>query len=221
MFFVESAAGGRCLRVDLCCEVGDFRDGFEDDGVLRSFGWSGAPGEGRVIGDEDRGDFERIDILEKAGDDVAGVFFVGGGNFVVGHGIGDGNRAAKIVAVSGAEAGNGFAGLSPGGGVFGMSVADTADFVEGFVENEVSRKVGRRAQIAFDDFSVEIGDDQIFRLHFLVGDAAGLDDDEGVFAGDAASVAEGVENQSAANQFEIGFENFYTKTREKHGWRPT
>ena len=85
----------------------------------------------------------------------------------------------------------------------------------------MSGEIGGRAESSFDNFTVEIGDDQIFRIHFIVGDAAGFDDHQRIFAGDAAGVAEGIENQPVTNQLEIGFENFCTETREKHRWRPT
>jgi hypothetical protein len=57
-------------------------------------------------------------------------------------------------------------------------------------------------------------------IHLVVGNAAGFDDHESVVARDAAGVAKGVEHQSATNQFEIGFENFFTETREKHSVLP-
>ena len=69
--------------MNLRCEICDFRDRFENDGVLRSFGGSRAPRERRMIGDENGGNFARIDILKEASDGVPGVFFVGGGDFVV------------------------------------------------------------------------------------------------------------------------------------------
>ena len=114
-------------------EICHFRDRFQNDGVLRSFGRGRAPRERSMIGDENGGDFARIDILKEAGDGVPGVFFIGGGDFLVGHGIGDWHRTAEIVAMRGAEAGNCLARLGPSGGVLGMRVADTADFREGFV----------------------------------------------------------------------------------------
>src|SRR5580765_2911128 len=133
MFFVERATGGRGVGMELRCEIRHFRDRFQNDGVLRSFGRGRAPRERSMIGDENGGDFARIDILKEAGDGVPGVFFIGGGDFFVAHGIGDWHRAAKIVAMRGTEAGNCLARLGPSGGVLGMRVTDTADFREGFV----------------------------------------------------------------------------------------
>jgi hypothetical protein len=58
----------------------------------------------------------------------------------------------------------------------------------------------------------------MFGLHGFVRDTAGLDDHEGIFAGDPAGVAKRVQNQSATNQFEIGFKNFFAEFGEKHQW---
>jgi hypothetical protein len=87
---------------------------------------------------------------------------------------------------------------------------DAADGREFAIEMEMSGEVGGWAQRAFDDFSVEIGDDKIGRLHGLVRHAAGLDGDEAGGAVDAAGVAEGVEDESAAYDFEICFKDFGT-----------
>jgi hypothetical protein len=80
-----------------------------------------------------------------------------------------------------------------------VGVADAADFGEGFVENEVSGEIGGRAKISFYNSSIQIGDDEMFGHHLIVGDAARFYHDEAVFAGDTAGVAKGVEDQSATN----------------------
>jgi len=58
----------------------------------------------------------------------------------------------------------------------------------------------------------------MFGLHRFVRDATGLDDYQGILAGNAAAVAKSVQNQSATNQLEIGFKNFFAQVGEKHQW---
>ena len=93
-----------------------------------------------------------------------------------------------------------------------MRVCDAANGGKGFVKDQVSGQIGGRPQIAFDELAFEIDDDEIFRLHRVVGDAAGLDDDEAFLAGNAAGIAEREKHQTAADEFEIGFQNFFAKS---------
>jgi len=70
--------------------------------------------------------------------------------------------------------------------------------------------------MAFDNFAMQISDHQMFRPHLFVRDAAGLDDHQGILARNAAGVAKRVQNQSATDQLEIGFKNFFAQFGEKH-----
>ena len=98
---------------------------------------------------------------EAADDDGAGVADVGLGDFFGGERFGDGDGAVEVVGVGGAEAGDGPAGLRPGGGELGVGVDDAADLGELAVEEGVGVEVAGGAQRAFDDFAVEVGDDQV------------------------------------------------------------
>jgi hypothetical protein len=57
---------------------------------------------------------------------------------------------------------------------------------------------------------------QIFGFHRFVRDAAGLNNQQGTFAGNTAAVAKGIQNQSATNQLQIRFKNFFAQFGEKH-----
>jgi hypothetical protein len=70
--------------------------------------------------------------------------------------------------------------------------------------------------MSFDDFAMQIGHHQIFGLHRFVRDAAGLNNQEGIFAGNAAGVAKSIQDQSATNQLQIRFKNFFAQFGEKH-----
>ena len=65
-------------------------------------------------------------------------------------------------------------------------------------------------------FDVMGGHHQIFGLHRFVRDAAGLNNQERIFAGNAAGVAKGIQDQSATNQLQIRFKNFFARFAEKH-----
>ena len=53
---------------------------------------------------------------------------------------------------------------------------------------------------------MKVGDDQMLRLHFFVGNTAGFDDDQSLLAVDTTGVAESGKNKPSANQIKIGFE---------------
>jgi len=190
---------------------GQTRNVFEHVGVFDGFGCGPAPGEGRVAGDKDAGNGDGVEILcaEAADDDRAGVADVAGGDLVGGQRFGDGNGAVEVVGVGGTEAGNGAASLSPGRSEFRVGVDDSADLGEFAVEQGVGVEIAGGAELAFDDFAVEVGDDEVLGRHGGVVDAAGLDDDEGLGAGavDAAGVAEGVGSEAAAGDFLVGVED--------------
>ena len=81
------------------------------------------------------------------------------------------------------------------------------------VEQGVGIEVAGGAQGAFDDFAVEVGDDQVGGSESCVIDAAGLDDDErlGARAVDAAGVAEGVRSEAAAGDLLVGVEDLFAE----------
>ena len=67
----------------------------------------------------------------------------------------------------------------------------------------------------------EVGDDHVLGAQVVVVDARGLDDDEALFAVDAAGVAEGVEDEAAADEFEVGFEDGGAEFFQEHGLEDT
>ena len=59
-----------------------------------------------------------------------------------------------------------------------MGVRDAAHFGKRLVELDVRGRIRRRAEIPLHHFAVQIDDDHVARLHAVVLDARGLDDDE-------------------------------------------
>src|ERR1700739_3187297 len=184
-----------------------FEDVGEFDGIGRGF----PPGERSMTGDEDTGDGQRGEALgaKAANDDGAGVADVTGGDLCRGECFGDGDGAVKVVGVGGAEAGDWLAGLGPCGGEFGIGVGGAADLGEFAIEQGVGVEIAGGAEMSFNDFALEIGDDQVGGGEGSVSDAAGLDDNERLCAGavDAAGIAEGVRGEAAAGDFLIGLKN--------------
>src|SRR5580658_4889681 len=112
------------------------------------FGRSLSPGKGSMAGDQDAGCGNWIDsvLAESPNDDRAGAADVAAGNFLGGEGLGDRDRAVKVVGMGGAEAGDGFAGLRPGGGELRMGMDDAADLGKFAIEQGMGVEVARGAQ---------------------------------------------------------------------------
>jgi hypothetical protein len=72
-------------------------------------------------------------------------------------------------------------------------------------------KIRRRAQVSLDDLAIQVGHNEILRLHSLVRNAAWLDDDQAFLAGDSAGVAESRKHQSFSDQVQIGLEDLFTQ----------
>jgi hypothetical protein len=201
--------------------VGHLGDGFEDDGVVGGVVGVLAPGEGSVAGDQAGGDGERVDAveLEVVDDGEAGLVDVAAGDRLIRQRLSTGDSPVEVVGVGGAEGGDGEAGLGEAGGELGVGVDDGADGGELAVEQRVRVEVGGGFECAVDDVAVEVGDDHVFWPEVVVIDAGGLDDDEALLAVDAGSIAEGVEDQAALDQFQICFEDSGAKGFEEHEGR--
>ena len=200
--------------------VGHFGYAFEDDRVVSGFKGAAAPDKRGVAIDEAGGDGEGIDfVLTKVVDDgTAGLMDVAAGDGLVIERCGAWDRAVEVVGVGGAERGDGEAGLGEAGGELRVGVDDGADGEELAVEQGVGVEVGGGPELAVDDLAVEVGDDHEFGDQLIIFDPRGLDDDQALVAVDAAGVAEGVEDEAALDDFEVGFEDLGTKFLEEHGF---
>ena len=192
--------------------------GFEDYRVVGGFVGGAAPGEGGVAVDEAGGDGQGVDfvLLEVIDDGYAGFVDVAAADGFVGERRGAGDRPVELVGVGGAERGDGEAGLGEAGGELRVSVDDGADGREFSVEESVGVEVGGGFEFTVDDFAVEVGDDHEFGDELVVVDTGGFDDDQALGAVDAAGVAEGVEDEAAFDEFEVGFEDGGAKFFEQH-----
>jgi hypothetical protein len=87
----------------------------------------------------------------------------------------------------------------------------TADAGKSPIERQVSGEIGRWPQCAFDDASSKVRHNHIYGLHPVIGNTARLDDHQAVVAADAARVPERVNHQTTANQFQVGFKDFFAE----------
>jgi len=199
--------------------VGHFGYGFEDDGVVGGVVRRASPAEGSMAVDEAGGHGLGVDfvLMEMIDDGEAGLVDVAAGDGFVMQGRCAWDCSVEVVGVGGAERWDGEAGLGEAGGVLGVGVDDGADGGELAVKQGVGVEVGGGFELAIDDLAVEVGDDHEFGDEFVVVDAGGLDDDEALVAVDAAGVAEGVEDEAALDEFEVGFEDCGAKFFEQHG----
>ena len=110
----------------------------------------------------------------------------------------------KVVGVRRAQAGNLPPGLGEHRGVAAVRVHDAADGLEGAIQDQMGRRVAGGFQIALDHAAVQVDDDHALRLKFVVGHAAGLDDDKALLAVDAAGIAPGERHQAGLHQVAVG-----------------
>ena len=71
----------------------------------------------------------------------------------------------------------------------------------------MGRQIGGGAQGTFDNVSVQIRQHQIGRFQLFIRHTAGLDSDQPALPVDAAGIAECVQDQSSADQFEVGLQH--------------
>lgn len=202
---------------------GEGVDGFGADVCRESGGCGGvaAKGEGAGavgFGTSGGGVLEAGgEAAEAADDGEAGLVNVAAGDGLVGERLGAGDGAVEVVGVGGAEGGDGEAGLGEGGGELGVGMDDGADLGELAIEEGVGVEVGGGLEGAVDEDAVEVGHHHVFRPEVVVVDTGGLDDDEALGAVDARGVAEGVEDEAALDEFEVGFEDLFAELLEEHG----
>ncbi len=111
--------------------------------MFHGLGGRFSPGKRRVTSDQHAGNSDGVKPLaaEAADDDGAGVAHIGLGDFFCGERLGHRNRAVEVVGVGGTEAGNGPAGLCPGGGELRVGVDDAANLGKLAVEQGVGVQI--------------------------------------------------------------------------------
>src|SRR5581483_9078222 len=117
----------------------------------------------------------------------------------------------EIVGVCGAEARNCPLRLAPGRGELRMSMSNADNLGKMAVEREVRRQVRRGTQTSVHNPSFQIANDNVRRRELFVGNAARLDRDKAIASRNATGVSKGVQHQAAADEFEIGFKDFFAQ----------
>ena len=162
-----------------------------------------------MAGHQDGRNGQRIESLEAPGDGNPCVVNVFSADFIRGKLGRHRYRTIKIVRV-GSPVGWDFASrLRPGGGEFRMGVHYAADTLKFFVEQKMRRQIRRRAQAAFHDLPIQIGDHHVGGSQGCVVYPAWLDHHQAPVAIDPTGIAEGEHDQSLADQLQIGLEHLF------------
>ena len=161
-----------------------------------------------MAGNQARGAAQRVEAFHAGNDGEPGIRFVIGLDLLARELGGERDFAVEVVRVRGAEARDLAIRLRPCGGMARVRVHDAADFGKRFVERDVGREIGRGRS----EPSTVLPSRSVITMsaggHLLVRDSAGFDHAKPVLARDGAGIAEGEDDQSTADQVEIGFENF-------------
>jgi hypothetical protein len=153
-------------------------------------------------------------------DREAGLMHVVPLNRLVGEWPGDRDWTVEVIGVGGTEGRNGKPSLGKAGGELGMRVDDAPDARKLAIEQRVGVEVRGRTKRTAHDLAVEIGDNHVPGAELVIGDAGRFDDDQPLLPVDAGSIAEGVQDKSATDQFEIGFKDFFAKALQVHWVTP-
>jgi len=190
---------------------GEPGDVFKDIGMFNRLGRRSSPREGCMAGNKNSGNSDGVKLLgaKTADNDSPCIAYVARRDLLSREGLCYRDWTMKVVGVRGSQAGNGLARLGPGGGEFGMRVNDPADLWKLAVKQGVGVQIAGGAQVAFDNFAVEVGNDQVGRGEGSVIDPARLDHDKGFGSGaiNATGIAKGVWSETATRDFLVGAEN--------------
>ena len=89
-------------------------------------------------------------------------------------------------------------------------------FEKVFVQLEMRRQVRRRTKVPVNDFPREIGNHNLARREFFIGNAARLDRNQSFAAVNPADIAKGIQYKPAANQFQIRFQHLFAQCFQQH-----
>jgi len=183
----------------------------ENHGIVRCGCSILAPTKWPVASDQHCRNTHRVEAGKRPADGDAGVLFIIGRDFIIAQPFRHRDGSMEIIRMSRSQARNRASGLRPSSCELRMRVGDTADCREAFVEKEMSGQIGGWPKSSLDKASLQIGDNHVLRLQFLVRNAARFDHDEPCPAGYPAGVPECVKNQTAADQFEVRLQHFFAQ----------
>src|SRR5262249_51166705 len=112
---------------------------------------------GAMVGHQHAGNRLRVAVAESADDSHSGIAFVLARDLVGGHRSRYRHGPVEIVGMRGSEAWNFAPCLRPGSRVFGMRMYHSTDAREMVIEHDVGGKVGGRAQVSLQHFTVQVG----------------------------------------------------------------
>ena len=87
-----------------------------------------------------------------------------------------GNLGAELIGHSGSRAGNGFTDDRKRSGIARMRMHNPVHMGQMTIDVTMRGGIGRGLEFAFQNPTVQIGDDHVFRSQIIKAEAAGLDD---------------------------------------------
>ncbi len=200
----------RKLRIEHFGMIVHFRNGLHHHHVVDRVERIPAPGERTVGMHENTRDRVRVDIPKCFGDHVAGLKLILPMDLRIGHLSGAGDRSVKIISVGRPERADWQPCLGIGNSPFAVGMNDSADIRKTSVKHQMGRRIAAGFVFPFDPFSArKIHDDHIFRLQFLIFDAAGFDDHQTAFPVDPADIAPGEDHKAVFREKQIRFPYFF------------
>jgi len=205
-----------CRGLGCCWSKSECLDGhvchsLKGDGGFHCLGSRWSPNEWAVIPDKNGRDTERIDPLEAFYDDVSGFPLVFAIYFLRRHAARERDRAVEVIAMRSAEAGNLTRSLGKCHGGAGVGMNHGTDAGEIQEQAAVGGRIGRRAQIALHDITIEVHDDHVFRLQLGVINTARLDGENAALLIGHGNVSESEIDEAGFRQFQIRGETFLSK----------
>src|ERR1700693_2403455 len=168
MLVQQMAGNWLHLSIELNGFEGHFSDDFQRKRILDRFLPAWPPYEWPVTVHEHSTHLRRIEIFESFNNDVRGLQFVGGLDFLSSHCPRHRHLTVEVIGVRGAETGNPPAGLRECDRIARVSMNNRADAFKGLEEPAVGGRIGGGPQGALNDFSFEIHHNYVLSLHYVV-----------------------------------------------------
>ncbi len=184
--------------------IGHLRNRLERNCVVQRFIRIAAPGEGTVTCDKHGGHHAVIECGKPLDDHATRLEFIIRLHFLGRQNPRHGNVAVKMVRMGRSQAGNFAPCLREHRGIVTMGVCDPANRFKLAVEQYVRRRIAGGSQIALHDFSIQIHDNHVGRIEFVVGNTARLNDDQPLAAINSTNISPGQRDQPLGHQFAVG-----------------
>ncbi len=197
------------FRIQHHASEGHFCHLFHDYGIVNRLVSILSPGEWAMIVNQHSRNLIRIQRFKPLDDNLSGFQFIFPLNFFFCHFPGTWNLTIKVIGMSCTNCRNTFARLRPARCPFGMSMNHPTNIKELAVQFNMSWRIARWLQLAFDDHAIQIKNNHVGWLHCLIRNTTGFNHYQTILAVDCTNVSPGKNNQSVSHQIQIGLPYFF------------